>query len=127
MARIYGDLKQALCVYDFAVDGGAASTIGLGVFIPNNAVFNSFFVKTVTAPTSGGAATISFGYTGDTDAFMIVRAYGDFVLGECLQGVDFGANPLEASAARQLAITIATAALTAGKIVACLAYTEMDL
>ena len=126
MARLQTSQKFIAAVYDFAVDGGAISSINMGIFIPNNAVVNRFFVKTNTAPT-GATATISFGHAGDTDAFMVVNGIAAFVVGEDLQGVDFTANPLEMTAFRQLQITIATAALTAGVIIACIAFTELDI
>ncbi len=127
MARLITAKKIISAIYDFAVDGGAISTIGLGVFIPNNSVITNFFVKTNTTPTSAGAATISFGWTGDTDALMIVNAMGNFVATESLQGRDFADTPVEVTANRQVAIDIVTAALTAGVIIATVEFVEIDI
>lgn len=126
MAKLQTTKKFLAAVYDFAVDAGAVGSINLGIFIPNNAVVTKFFVKTVTAPV-GSTATISFGHSSDTDAWMVVNGTAMFVAGECLPGVDLSANPLEATAARQLQITIGTAVLTAGVIIACLEFTELDI
>src|SRR5688500_17062465 len=47
--------------YDFAVDGGAISTIALtsGLVIPAGAIITRGYIEVLTALTSGGAATIA--------------------------------------------------------------------
>lgn len=127
MARLQTSKKEIAALYSFAVDGGAVSAINLGIFIPNNAIVTGFRVKTNTAPTSGGAATISFGFTGNLVAFMVINGIAAFVAGETLSGVDLKANPLEMTATNQLVISIVTAALTAGILVASLDYVELDV
>ena len=44
--------RWAKAEYDFAVDGGAISAIGLGVTIPDNAIVTGGFVEVVTTCTS---------------------------------------------------------------------------
>jgi hypothetical protein len=56
-ADAVGTLKA---IYDFAVDGGAISTIGLGVFFPDNAVVTQSGFDILTTHTSAGdLATIA--------------------------------------------------------------------
>src|SRR2546428_2594298 len=60
-------LKTAIGEYDFAVDGGAISSINLrcnptdtlGGEIPNGAVIQGGYIEVDTIVTSGGAATIA--------------------------------------------------------------------
>lgn len=127
MARLITTGRTIAALYSFAVDGGATGDITMGVFIPNNAVVGRFAVKTNTTFTSGGAATVSWGFAADTDAYMVVQAFGNFIAAQTISGVDLNANPLEATANRELTITIATAALTAGIAIAMLTFIELDI
>lgn len=132
MAVAYGATKTAVVRYSFAADGGAISTIQLGRpggAIPDNAVITYFAVKPSTTFTSGGGATVAFGWTGDTDALMVVTAFGAFVADQVILGRDFNAVPVTINNAsgRQPAITIAAAALTAGVADCIIRYVELDL
>lgn len=119
-----GGLKTAVGEYDFAVDGGAVGTITLrgvdaaGNEVPNGAVIMGGYVEVLTAFTSGGAATVA----------VNSQAAGDLVAAAAVSGAPWsttgrksvipvftGATTVKTTATRQLAITIATAALTAGK------------
>ena|SRR3990167_1169960 len=126
MAKLQTTKRLISAIYDFAVDGGAISSINMGVFIPNNAIVTAFYGKTNTAPV-GTSGTIAFGHSGDTDAFMVVTGVAGFPVSQTFVGVDFSANPLEMTAYRQLQITIATTALTAGVIIVSIEYTEFDI
>lgn len=115
--------SQAVCNYNFAVSGGAISTITLkNCDLPINAVVDNFYVEVVTGLTSGGSATIALGYNTTTD-MKAATAYTSFASG-WVQGVPTGAvaNMVKLTAARSLKLTIATAALTAGKLVAVTQY-----
>src|ERR1051326_3601051 len=119
-------LKTVTGEYDFATDGGAVSTIilrgapgySVGNDIPVGSVIEGGYLEVDTAPTSGGAATIA----------VSVEGAGDLVAAAAVSGAPWsttgrksiipaftGATTVKATAARQLTITIATAALTAGK------------
>jgi len=126
MARLQSTKRGQSALYSFAVDGGAQSTIGLGIYIPNNSIITDFYVKTNTIP-AGASGTAAFGWTGDTDVLMVVTGIAAFVAGECLQGVDFNANPLETTDVREVAITIATTTWTAGILVVSVEYMELDI
>lgn len=119
-------LKEATGEYDFAVDGGAASTITLrsapgysvGNDIPIGAIIVGGFVEVDTALTSGGAATVAVNSEGA----------GDLVAAAAVSGAPWsttgrkdivpdntGSTAVKTTVQRRIAMTVATAALTAGK------------
>jgi len=131
MGRAYWGLDEKLrvakFVYDFADDGGAVGDIELGTkILPDNAVIVGGFIDVVTAPTSGGSATIALKVesTGDILAATAISS-----LTEGLHDVvpDYTAsNMVKTTAARALTMTVGTAALTAGRFVVTLFYTQTE-
>jgi hypothetical protein len=124
--------KEASGEYDFAVDGGAASTItlrsaggsSLGNTIPAGSVITGGYVEVDTAVT-GGAATVA----------VSVEGAGDTVAAAAISGAPWsttgrksivpaftGATTVKTTVARSITITIAAAALTAGKFRVVLFY-----
>lgn len=108
-------------VYDFAVDGGAVGAISLSsktgsaFTLPLNALVKSVLAKVVTTCTSGGAATVAIGNTATPDAYMAATAVASLVANYV--GTEQGTpNSVGAANEQDLTLTIATAALTAGKI-----------
>jgi hypothetical protein len=122
-------LKWARGRYDFAVDGGAVSTIVLTTEqIPSGAIILGGLVEVDTVPTSGGAATIA----------VTVEGAGDIIAAAAISGAPWstagrksvvpaftGATTVKTTADRDISAVIATAALTAGVFDVLLAYTEM--
>lgn len=130
-------------LYDFSVHGGAVGDIPLRVRVPAGAVVVNSFVHVLTAPTSGGSATIAIKLESAGDilaqtAFDAAPFDGTLGLGlaRYTPGIDLGSGDgsdtaIDDSAAaafvittteRQLTLTIGTAALTAGKINIFLEY-----
>ena len=116
-------------IYDFAVAGGAVSTINLvdengeDVILPDNAVITNVIVDIITAMTStGGTGTIALNSEGAGDLLAAVDA-------DTLSGLNAGvpvgtaATSVKLTAERTLTVAIATAAVTAGKFVALVDYT----
>lgn len=111
--------------YSFATDGGAVGDItfkdaatGLAVKIPSGAVVRNVTVYVETAATSGGAATLAVKLESAAD-LLAATAVASFTLGAKLQGIpDFAtvADYVVTTAERTLTLTVAAAALTAGKI-----------
>lgn len=112
--------------YQFSVDGGAVSQIALttGTPIPSGALILGCFLDVTTAPTSAGAATISV----DSEAAADLNA-ADAISGAPWTGTGWKAMdktwataPIETTAARNISITIGTAALTAGDFTVIVFY-----
>lgn len=125
--RLSSSLKTASFVFDFAVDGGAVSTIQMGAFLPVNAVVIFGVANVITALTSGGSATIAVGWTTSTAALIGATAVASWGAGAILPGVDLPGAPVLATSARQLAVTIAAAALLTGKFQYTCLYIEAAL
>lgn len=112
------------CIYDFSTMGGAVSSIplvddqGEPAKFPEGSIIVRSFMNVVTAVTSGGAATVAFTLVNSGDV-LAATAKTSFTLNAMLDGIQDGAAanmiaPL--TSAKVLNITIAAAALTAGKI-----------
>jgi hypothetical protein len=133
-------------VYDFAVDGGAVSTIALSAKpgkepLPLYAVVTSVALKVVTAFTSGGSATLAWGNTSDVDGYSgtpiavasltdnaVFNGWGNVA---ALLWNDTQDSPVyyHVGAANDavVSVTIATAAMTAGKAVLWVEYVRPSL
>lgn len=115
--------------WDFAVDGGAISTITISSEnIPANAIILGGLVEVDTIVTSGGAGTLA----------VQVEAANDIVLAAAVSGAPWsttgrksvipvftGASSVKTTVARPIQVVIAAVALTAGAIDVLLAYTLM--
>ena len=124
--------KTLLYEYDFAVSGGATSTIaltGIGNItptpLPDNAVITNVTIEGVTDNTSSGSATIALGYTGATAGFLAATAFDHAMwnVNAVTSGGPVVANGKTSSQAGVVAV-IATAALTAGKWYVWVTYFE---
>jgi hypothetical protein len=118
-------LKTWIGEYDFAIDGGAISTIPLrsnSGAIPAGADIVSGYIDVITQLTSGGAATI--GVNAEAAGDLVAAATGvatytagrKNVLPADASGSATAKNSIRTTAARVPAITVAAFALTAGKM-----------
>lgn len=113
-------LQVMRATYDFAVEGGAIQAHNLkdvdgkDAVLPDNAVIMKTIVDVITAPTSGGAPTISLGAnTGvDLKALTAIASYTGIV---AAIPVGTAATAVKTTAKRTLTATIAVATVTAGK------------
>jgi hypothetical protein len=113
--------------YDFAVQGGAIGSVNLKDFdgnaakLPLGAIIKQVLIDVVTAPTSGGAATIALTAqsAGDLKAATAIASYTGLVAGV---PVGSAATMIKLTAERTISATIATAALTGGKINVLIEY-----
>lgn len=133
MAIIEGTqaLKTYSGEYDFAVDGGAVSTIVLRASpgsqgpLPAGAIIEGGFIEVDTALTSGGAPTVA----------VQSEAAGDIQAAAAISGAPWsstgrksvvpaftGATVVKTTAQRSPAMVIATATLTGGKFRVVLFY-----
>ena len=107
--------------YDFAVDGGAQSTIAItsGTPIPSGSVILGGYVDITTTLTSGGAATIACQVNAANDILTAVAvaswtAGRKNVLPSPTTGALTASTAVKTTAARDISIVIAAADLTAG-------------
>lgn len=119
------ELKEATGEFDFAVDGGAVSTITLrspravstGNDIPAGSVIEGGYVEVDTGFTSGGAATLaaSLESAGDLVAATVVSGAPWSTTGrKAVIPVFTAAASVKTTVKRSITVTVAVAALTAG-------------
>lgn len=113
-------------IYNFAVDGGAISTITprLSCEIPDNAIIVGGTINSTTACTSGGAATVSVGTSAgsSTTSLLAATAVASLSADARINSVATFAAPVKMTAKGNVTFTIATATLTAGVIEATLLF-----
>lgn len=118
--------------YDFAKQGGAVSAIqllgpdGKAAVLPKGAIVRDCLIDVLTAPTSGGGATIALGTGQAATDLKAATAIGSYTgLVTCVP-VGTAATAIKLTADRTPTATIATAALTAGKINVLIHYELSD-
>lgn len=124
---VFREIRTIVGTYDFSVQGGAIGSVnlkdvnGMDATLPRSGIILNSLIDVITAPTSGGAATIAFTAqsAGDIKAALAIASYTGLVA-----GVPTGsaATCIKLTADRTLTATIATAALTAGKINVIIQY-----
>jgi len=114
-----GGLRMASVLYDFSVDAGAVGTLTFGRVLPAGAIVTKIIADELTNVTSGGSATVQLkaGSTNLTGAIAIADLAG--LTAPALAG---SVAAIKLSAASELSLAIATAALTAGKVRLCVEY-----
>ena len=105
--------------YDFATDGGAIGAITLrGPQLPTGAVITGGYLYNTTAITSGGSATISLGLlTDDVAGIKAATAVGTIGAAGAIALIPVSTAASQSNittATRDVTMTIAVAALTAG-------------
>ncbi len=107
--------------YDFAVDGGATSTIAItsGTPIPSGSTIVGGYVNVIT-PLAGATATIACQVEAANDVLSAVAVASwtaglKNVLPAPTSGALTASTAIRTTADRNISIVIATAALTAGK------------
>lgn len=118
--------KVTKAEYDFAVHGGAVSTITLGGdnTVPAGAIIYGGLIEVDTALTSGGSATVAVGLESTND-LLAATAFGSAPWSSTGRKVIIpvgAATSVKTTVPRAVTITIATAALTAGKFRVVLFY-----
>lgn len=123
-----GALKWARARYDFAVEGGAVSTIALigTALIPSGAIILGGFVEVTVVPVGAGASIA-----------VQVEAANDIVSAAAISGAPWsttgrksivpvftGATTVKTTAARDVSVVISAAVLTAGVFDVFVAYIE---
>ena len=126
--------RIARATYDQAEHGGAISTIGLGVTLPDNAIVIRSWREVITTLTSAGdLAQISITIpTDDVDGILAAIAINDGTnpwdagLHECIQDGTVANMSEKTTAPRELSITITVEAVTVGKFILFCEYVVSD-
>lgn len=123
-------LEWRRVTWDFAKDGGG--TGALDILTADSAIIIAHaHLKVLTACTSGGSATLIWGVSGgDTDIFCNATqgavanlTANAIILPPVVEGTpNVLPNPMTLAASGKLIMTIATAAMTAGKIEFAVAF-----
>lgn len=106
--------------YDFSADTGAQATYVMSAGASEACMIKLIAVKVETACTSGGNATVSIETSTSANAFITTEAYGSFTEGAVVtpESASTGTEGFVKIAADDtLDLTIATADLTAGKLI----------
>jgi len=118
-------MGRAVWTYDFDKHGGAIGDITVGPkLIPSDAIIVMGAIHVVTAVTSGGSATVAIKMKSSEDilaATAKASLSADALIATVVQPAT-ASTWIFTTAASQLTFTVATAALTAGKIDVCLFY-----
>lgn len=138
--QINQTVNRIKCIWDFAVLGGAISSISLlddqgnTAILPKGAVITSSLAYVITAPV-GASGTIAFKVLNTAD-IMAATAITSLTIGVLWQGKQTlpGAaasfttlvGPITSAAGSPVQITIATTAMTAGKIALFLDYLDVN-
>lgn len=109
------------CSWDFSVQGGAVGTVNLldddgnPAVLPINAIITQVYTDEVTNVTTSASGTLSLGANTTTD---LLGATAAATFAGIQAGVPVGtaATMVKCTAARNLTASIATGALTAGKL-----------
>lgn len=129
-----GFLRAARFTFDPSANAGERTTAahGLGVTIPDNAVILAGYIEILTTFASAGAdaGTIALSVEGANDLVTATAissgTFWDAVKGKVIVpdalNVAGVATSIKTSAAREITATVATQALTAGKLVGWLFY-----
>ncbi len=129
--------KNEVCyqeyVYDFSVDGGAVGSINLTAKngydpIDVGSVVKSVTYKQLVAFASGGAATVALGDQASATRYKAATAFNDSTYNANAVAAGSGV-PAHVTAANigQVSLTIATAALTAGKMLVMVEFYKPTL
>lgn len=111
-------IKIAKATYNFAVDGGAVSTISpkAGAIVPKGAQVLRAWTDVTTNMTSGGSATVALAVASTTPiAIKAATAFDDAAYtGQDIHLAATAINKTDSAGA--ITFTVATAALTAGVV-----------
>lgn len=122
-----GQTEWAVGLYDFATDGGAVGDITLrGDVIPAGAIITETLLHIDVAPTSGGAATLAVRAesAGDIAAAAAVSGAPWSTIGAKRGTLTATSTPVKTTVNRPIIATVASAALTAGRIKVFIGYIE---
>lgn len=116
--------KTIVATYDFDKHGGAVGTIGLGRYLPKDAVITRSWLHVDTAAVSGGTGTIAF-QCEDANNIYTATYIGGSSTGALLEGASTGASSAfktSIAAKCEISAVLAVEDFTAGKVSAYVRY-----
>lgn len=116
--------KTVVATYDFDKHGGSTGTIGLGRYLPANAVITRSWLHIDTALVSGGTGTIAFSCE-DANNIKTATYLGGSSTGDLVEGASTGAASAfvtSIAAKCEISAVLAVQAFTAGKASAYVRY-----
>lgn len=112
-------LRAIAVQYDFSIHGGAVGSISLRQKLPKSAILIHSVIEVLTAPTSGGSATIAVNTEAAGDVLTATAIgsapWSSTGLKTATPVIGTASGYIKTTADRDITITVATAALTAGK------------
>lgn len=129
-AQYTGRTKWSRHYYDFATDAGAIGTITLrGDKLPSGArVLSAYLDVTTLVATTGGTGTVAIGINSTTDlrtAVVVGTAPAINATG-CILSLVTRAAPITLTADKDVVVTVATNAITAGAFSVLVEYVEVS-
>ena len=121
-------LNRVVAEYDFGVEGGAISTIGLrGDTIPNGALLVNAYMHVDTAFTTGSGATMGISSEGasDVQAATVVSGAPYSTTGIKRLTLTSTSAGIKTTAERTISVVIAVGTVTAGRMRVILEYLLM--
>lgn len=117
--------RLAIFDYDFAVDGGAVSTIATGVTLPANSIIEQCWFRVETQLVDAGSGTLEV-QCEDADNIFVEADFTGNAAGAIVAGAPLGTIATmvdDIAAACDISFLIGGAALTAGKLRGYCRYT----
>jgi hypothetical protein len=114
--------------YDFSYYGGDTGTYSLGVYLPANAIITRSFLYVDTQLVDDGSGTLAF-HCEDANNIKTATDMTGSSAGAFIEGESTGASSAfkgSIAARCEITATIATAAITAGKITGWVKYVVHD-
>jgi hypothetical protein len=107
--------KLIKCEYDFSNDGGATGFIAIGE-AAEDLVIHKMVAKVKTAVTTSASGTLAFGRSDSAAELMSAKAAGALLINTVVSGEVAVGTGIRVASGKILGFTIATGALTAGKV-----------
>ena len=128
MANLVVSKKCIGGIYRWSKAQSVVGSYDMGITIPQFAVIDRFWTKGIVTGVSAGGGTGSFVLGTSPIILMNAIVAPGFVAGNCMQGIDFNANPTPVPTSQQrIFFVIAVADWTAGQIAFACEYTYMDI
>ena len=124
-AAQFGFKKEVIGVYDFDVDGGAIGDYVL-CKLPDNTIITNVIIDCITTPAPTTTSTFAIAANTANDLLSATAVGADWNGAKLVAGIPVGttATAVKLTADRDITLSIATGAFTAGKFAVHIEYFE---